>query len=146
VNRRRFAWLALPALALALSGCAELQRIQVFTVSIVNDTPGAVVVRDCSGYCSRSLLTFHLAPGASVAVHRTTNEHKYFSVTSSSGAHLGCVDLFFRTVQPGASVDVSRARACPAHRRRWRTIGLLSLLLLGLAGVGAALLTRRRPR
>jgi hypothetical protein len=136
--------LALLVLPLIVGGCFGLNRIQVFTVAIVNDTPVEIVVRDCVHFCSSSLITFDLAPGASADVHRTTNEHKYFSVTTASGRHVGCLDLFFRRAEPGADVDVSRAISCPTGSGPpWKTIGLLLLPLAALLGIGLFLV---RPR
>jgi hypothetical protein len=128
-----------------MSGCLGLNRIQVFSVSIVNDTASTVVVRDCDSFCSSSLLTFPLQPGASVEIHRTPNEHKYFSVTTPSGGHIGCVDLYFKVAQPGASVPVSQAGPCPpGSGLPWKTIGLVVLAALLAAAV--VLLPRRTRR
>jgi hypothetical protein len=114
-------------------GCAHLSHVQVFQVSIINDTAAPVVVRDCSDYCSSSPLVFHMPPGAGVPINRVARMHKLFSVTAPSGGHLGCVDLYFRTPQPGARVPVSQATACPPGRPRWRTAVLVFLLLVVLA-------------
>jgi hypothetical protein len=121
------------AVALLAVGCAHLQHVKVFRVSIVNDTRAPVVVRDCPSYCSSSPLVFHMQPGAAVSVDRVARDHKLFSVTTPAGAHLGCVDLYFRVPQPGARVPVSGAAACPAGRPRTTTAILVFLLLFVLA-------------
>ena len=56
-----------------------------------------------------------------------------FSITTPSGGHLGCLDLYFKTPQPGARVPVSQATACPPGRPGWTTAGLVFLLLVVLA-------------
>jgi hypothetical protein len=120
-------------LAVVAGGCAHLTHPRVFQVSLVNDTGAPVVARDCDSYCSSSPLVFHLRPGADVPINRVARMHKLFSISSPSGGHLGCVDLYFKTPQPGARVPVSSAGACPAGRPRWRTAGLVFLLLVALA-------------
>ena len=138
---------AAATLLLTAGGCASLSNLPVFTVSIVNDTANAVVVRDCSGYCSSSPIALDLQPGASADIHRTTNEHKEFSVTTASGGHVGCPDLFFRTPQPGAQLLVSTAGSCSrGSRAPWKTYGLVALaLLLGVTPVLVLVSGRRRP-
>ncbi len=59
--------------------------------------------------------------------------HKLFSITSPSGAHLGCVDLYFKTPHPGARVPGSQATACPRGRPRTTTAILVFLLLVVVA-------------
>jgi hypothetical protein len=132
------------ALILALGGCGGLEKIRVFTVSMVNDTTREVVLRGCDHFCSYALLTYDLQPGESVDVHRTTNQHKYFSITTPSGGRIGCLDLYFKAPQPGAQVPVSSAARCPpGSRLPWRTIALVLLVALPVAGL---LLLRPRSR
>lgn len=134
--RRWMIRLVLPVTLVSASaaGCGALQGIQVFTVSIVNDTAAPVVVRDCSDFCGSSPLVFNLQPGQSVPIHRTTNQHKYFSVTSPAGGHLGCVDLYFTSPQPDAEVPVSQARQCPGTSSiPWVAIVLGAAALLALS-------------
>lgn len=123
-------------LPLAIAGCLGLNRIQVFTVFIVNDTPSEVVARDCDNFCSSSPIVLDLAPGSDAPIHRTTNMHSYFSITTPSGGHIGCLDLYFTTPAPDASEPVSRAAPCPGGSSTpWTIIGLIltgSLLILGL--------------
>jgi hypothetical protein len=126
----------LAALPLTVGGCANLGRIQVFHVSIVNDTASPVVVRNCDSFCSSSLLAFDLQPGGSVPVNRTTNDHDYWSVTTPTGGHIGCVDLFFRAPQPGASVPVSGAGPCPGPGVPWLTIAVVTIVALPIAAWG----------
>jgi hypothetical protein len=147
MDKRRiaFAVLALAAMALVTSGCLHLDG-EVFKVSILNDTAEPVVLRDCASYCSSSPLVFNLGPGASTPVNRVANDHKFFSIKSASGEHLGCLDLYFKAPQPGRSVFVSDAVACPAGSRMpWKTVGPLLLVFVPLL---AFLLVRilRRPR
>jgi hypothetical protein len=131
----------LAALPLMLSGCLQAGHVDIFTVSMVNDTGSSVVLRDCDNYCSSSPLVFDLAPGSSVDVHRITNDHKYFSITTPSGGHLGCLDLYFKVPEPGAHMPVSQAVRCPGgFRLPWKPIGLAGLVLLPLL---ALLLGRR---
>jgi hypothetical protein len=127
----------LAAMLLAVGGCRGLRQLQVFTVSILNDTGQAVVLRDCTHFCDSSPIVINLAPGSSAPINRTTNEHKYFSITTPSGAHIGCLDLYFQTPQPGARVPVSHATPCPpGGRPPWETIGLIALALaVGLSPI-----------
>src|SRR5262249_6186750 len=110
IGRLRLAMLAaaLPALA----GCGTRGEPHVFSVSIVNDTAGPVVVRDCNDYCSSSPIELHLAPGAGAPINRVATQHKSFSITSSSGDHIGCLDLYYTAPQPGARALVSTAAPC----------------------------------
>jgi len=129
----------LAASLLALGGCGGLGHVQVFTVSMFNDTGNEVVIRNCDNFCSSSLIVFDLQPGESAEVHRTTNQHKEFSVTTASGGHVGCLDLFFKTAQPGAQVPVSAATRCPSGSGvPWKAIALVVavLALLALVIVG----------
>jgi len=138
------AGVAATAALLTLSGCGALRRIQVFPVSIVNDTAAPVVARGCSHYCSSSLLTFELAPGAGAVVNRATNMHKRFSITTPTGTRLGCLDLYFTKPQAGARMLVSNAVACPrGSRGRWKLVGLV--LAAGLV-VLVAFALARSPR
>ena len=106
----------------------------MFPVSIVNDTTDAVVVRDCDDYCSSSPIAIHLEPGGSTPINRDTGSHKQFSITTEAGSHVGCLDLYFTSAQPGARVPVSEALPCTGHARPlWKTVGLVFLLVLILA-------------
>ena len=104
-----------------------------------------MTVRDCADYCGSSPIAVDLAPGQSAPINRTTGQDATFSITAASGAHLGCLDLFFTSPEPGAQIRVSQARACPPPGRApWQTAGLVAgALLLGLAPVGYLLLRRR---
>jgi hypothetical protein len=139
------AFVTVSCLLLVLSGCAALRRIQVFQVSIVNDTAAPVVVRGCDDFCSSSLLTFELQPGASVVINRTTNMHKRFSVTTPGGGHIGCVDLYFKRPEPGTSVPVSASTACPhGSRVPWTLLGVGAAAALLVVAVLAWASRRRR--
>jgi hypothetical protein len=139
------AWIPAAAVLMLVAGCGSLRQLEVFRVSIVNDTTAPVVVRDCDSYCSSSLLTFDLQPGASVPINRAANMHKLFSVTTPVGGHIGCLDLYYETAQPGAQARVSQATPCPATARPlWKTVGLVLLVVLGVAFVLGGLLRRRR--
>ena len=120
-------------MAVLAAGCAHLSHAQVFRVSIVNDTGSPVVARDCDSYCSSSALVLHLEPGASVPIDRVARMHKSFAITTPSGGHLGCLDLYFKTPQPGARVPVSQATTCQPGRPGWTKAGLVFLLLVVLA-------------
>ena len=124
------------------AGCGSLSNIKVSSVSIVNDTASPVVVRDCADYCSSSPLSINLASGQSTPINRVAGAHKYFSVTTPSGGHIGCVDLYFSAPSPGASVPISRAGKCPGSSGPRR--GLIGLgLLVGLT-IAVVLFRRRR--
>ena len=126
-----------------MTGCGAVHGIEVFPVSIVNDTGAAVVVRDCDGYCSSSPIAITLQPGASTPINRIAENHKTFSITTPSGGHVGCLDLNFASPRPGAQVPVSNAMPCKATSGPpWRTIAL-GVLALGLVLAGAFALRRR---
>jgi hypothetical protein len=124
-------WLILVSASVTACGGAGAE---VFAVSIVNDTQMAVVVRDCDDYCSSSPIAITVPPGGSTPINRIAGDHKRFSITTSSGGHIGCLDLYFAAPQPGARVPVSQATACTGHPRPfWQTAGLVVLLILLLA-------------
>jgi hypothetical protein len=100
-----------------VAGCGSLRQLEVFRVAIVNDTAAPVVVRDCDGYCSSSLLTCDLQPGESAPINRAAKIHKLFSVTTPAGGQIGCLDLYYKTPQPGAQARVSQATPCPSPSR-----------------------------
>jgi hypothetical protein len=132
-----------PVVVLLLVGCGDIDVDvgEVYPVSIVNDTTGAVVVRDCSSYCSSSPIAITLQPGQSTPINRVAGQHKLFSITTTSGAHVGCVDLYNATPAPNASFPVSRAVACRSgsHSRLEKVaIGAALLLLLGLGFIVVA--------
>jgi hypothetical protein len=128
---------------LFVAGCAAARGIEVFPVSIVNDTGGTVVVRDCDTYCSSSPIAITLQPGGSAPINRVAENHKIFSITTSSGSHIGCLDLYFASPRPGAQVLVSRATPCRASSGTpWRTIALI-VLGVGLVLVAALAFLRR---
>ena len=114
---------AAAAIVLIVAGCGSLRQLEVFRVSIVNDTSAPVVVRDCDSYCSSALLTFDLRPGASVPINRAANMHKLFSVTTPAGGHIGCLDLYLnrcaRPREDQAAMRLPRpgSRARPPVRR-----------------------------
>ena len=127
--------------SLVTTGCTALSHIHVFQVYVTNDTPGEVVMRDCQDFCSSSPIALDIQPGSNVTINRVAKDHKYFSLASPSGAHIGCLDLYFAEPSQGATVRVSRAVACPGGPGiPWRTIGLVALALL----VPTLLLTIRR--
>jgi hypothetical protein len=135
--------LATAATLSLLGGCGALHGADVFSVSIVNDTSSPVVVRDCNGYCSSSPIAIDLQPGQSAVIHRVAHDHKTFSITTSAGGHVGCLDLYFATPQPGAQVPVSHATPCRAGSGPpWRKIGL-AILAVGLVLVAAFAFLRR---
>jgi hypothetical protein len=135
-------------LALLLAGCLDANGIKVFQVSIVNDTQQTVVVRDCDSFCSSSPIAINLQPGASAPINRIAGEHKLFSVTSATGAHIGCLDLYYASPHPGASADVSRATPCPgsSSHRNLGTAGLIAVAVLAVALAAFLVLRRLRLR
>jgi hypothetical protein len=120
---------------LLVAGCRAVHGIEVFRVSIVNDTGGPVVVRDCDSYCSSSPIAITLEPGASAPINRVAKQHKIFSIATPAGGHVGCLDLYFSAPHPGAQVPVSQATPCrPGSGPPWKTIALIVI------GVGLVLL------
>jgi hypothetical protein len=117
-----------------VAGCGTGGSRQVFSVAIVNDTGAPVVVRDCDDYCSSSPIELELVPGASAPINRVATQHKSFSITNSSGEHIGCLDLYYTAPQPGARALVSRAVPCSGKPRPlWQTVGLVAALVAVLA-------------
>ena len=128
---RRLAFVAMAAAtAGGLGGCLNLNRIAVFPVELQNDTANPVVVRDCPDFCSSSPLVFDLAPGQGTTINTALSQHKYFAVTTPSGAHVGCVDDYFPTYSPGAEVLVSQAGRCPGGSGvPWLLIVIIALVV-----------------
>lgn len=141
---RRLAAIVLSvATVLTLAGCFDLSHLAVFPVSLENDTGEPVVVRDCPDFCSSSPLVFDLQPGQSTTINRALNEHKYFSVTTETGGHIGCVDLYFATYTIGAPTLISQASRCPGGSGvPWVPIVLIALVV----GLPVVVLFTRRPR
>lgn len=129
----------------ALSGigpAASVAAAQGFRVYVNNDLPEPVIVRSCDDYCSSSALDVVLVAGAKVALTRTVNNHDYLSVTTVAGAHLGCIDLFFASAQPGAKIPVSGTVSCPTSQSTKRLL-IIGIAVVALVGVGLLML---RPR
>lgn len=140
---RRLRVLLLGVLPLVLSGCFGESHFVVFQVSIVNDTQQEVVVRDCDSFCSSSPIAISLQPGASTPINRVAGEHKDFAITTASGEHIGCLDLYFPAPAQGASVDVSQAGSCPGSHARWKT-ALVAVVILAVALTSLLILGRLR--
>jgi hypothetical protein len=136
--------LALAVGSLLVAGCSSLHDIHVFQVSILDDTPSPVIVRDCDTYCSSSPIALRVQPGGSVPINRDAGEHKVFSITTAGGAHVGCLDLYYPSPQPGATARVSDATPCAAGTRPvWETL-LFALVLIGAVGGGIVAVLRRK--
>ena len=106
-----------------------------FRVSIKNDQPEPVIIRDCNSYCSSASINLDVPPGARMFVNRTARTNRYFAITTDSGAHLGCIDLYFNSRQPGASIPVSAAVQCPASNIPWLVIIVIGGVLVLLSVV-----------
>lgn len=138
---RRLAFVAMAAATAAgLGGCFDLNHIAIFPVELQNDTANPVVVRDCPDFCSSSPLVFDLTPGQGTTINAALSQHKYFAVTTPSGAHIGCVDAYVPMYSPGAEVLVSQAGRCPGGSSvPW----LLIVIIAVVAGLALAVLFGR---
>ena len=116
-----------------------LAGTQVFPVSIQNNLTEPVVVRDCDSYCSSLPIDITLPPGARTQINSATGDHKFFAITSQSGQHLGCIDLFFASPESGASVPVSHTVKCPGSSLPWLAI------VAGVAVLVVAIVLLLRP-
>ena len=112
----------------ALAGAAG----RGFRVSIKNDQPEPVIIRNCDSYCSSASINLDVQPGASMFINRTAYTKRYFAITTDSGQHLGCIDLYFNAPDRGAVVPVSAAVQCPSSGTPWVLIYVIGgVLVLG---------------
>jgi hypothetical protein len=97
-------------LATGLTACHF--DVHVYHETIVNDTPTTVVARHCDNYCDSARVTFTLAPGQTADVNVEGGVATWFSLTDTSGAHVGCINLGDPPSE-GLRVLASTAGACP---------------------------------
>jgi hypothetical protein len=97
-------------LATGLTACQF--DLHVYHETIVNDTSATVVARHCDNYCDSATVTFTLAPGQTADDNVEGGVATWFSLTDTSGAHVGCINLGVSPSE-GLKVLVSTAGACP---------------------------------
>lgn len=85
-----------------------------FTVTLHNDTPVTVVLKQCDSDCSSFHERHRLEPGGSVRVDSSSDSAaNWWSVTNSTGATLGCLLLRYDHKVEGLVVNVSARTTCP---------------------------------
>jgi hypothetical protein len=87
---------------------------QTFTVTIRNDLPEAVLIKQCDVHCGSE---FHeidrLQPGASVQVNTSgANVPNWWVIDGNAGKTLGCLNLLYDHKAPGVVVLTSQMMAC----------------------------------
>ena len=88
---------------------------QAFSVTLRNDTPDAVVVKQCDATCNSFHETDRLQPGASVAVNTSSDgTPNWWAVANSAGRIVGCQPLTYTHKVNGLVVNVSAHTACPS--------------------------------
>jgi hypothetical protein len=109
-------WAVSSLLGLALVGC-DPSAVDVFTVTIKNDTPSSVVIEYCGSDCSTVYYTNTVAPEGSLAENTSTeNLDEYIRTKDySSGKVLGCLNLKFRAVPTNLTIRVSTTGKCPTR-------------------------------
>jgi hypothetical protein len=87
---------------------------QSFAVTLHNDTPSAVTVKQCDVKCDSFHELDHLLPGASVRVNTSSgNVANWWAITDSAGRTVGCLPLRYDHKIDGLVVNVSDHTACP---------------------------------
>ena len=85
-----------------------------FAVTLHNDTPSAVVVKQCNAKCSSFRERDALAAGESVRVNASSDDVANWWLVSDNGDRtLGCLSLRHERKIDGLVVNVSERTACP---------------------------------
>ena len=107
-------WAAATLLGLALVAC-DPSAVDVFAVTIKNDTSASVVIEYCGSDCSTVYYTNTVAPQGSIAENTSTeNLDEYIRIKDDSGKVLGCLNLKFSSVPSSLTIPVSNTGQCPA--------------------------------
>jgi hypothetical protein len=107
-----------------------------FAVTLHNDMPNVVVVKQCDAKCNSFHEKDRLAPGESVSVNTSSdNVANWWAVSDGSGNVLGCLPLQYRHKIEGVVVNLSQTTSCPAG-----TGSSASDVVGTIVGLGVALL------
>jgi hypothetical protein len=88
---------------------------QSFTVTLRNDTPSAVVVKQCDVKCNSFHEKDRLPPGGSIPVNTSSNDvANWWAVSDSAGRTIGCLPLRYSHKVDGLVVNISERTTCPA--------------------------------
>jgi hypothetical protein len=87
---------------------------QSFGLTLHNDTPGTVVVKQCDAKCDSLHESDLLSPAASVRVNTSSeNVTNWWAVDDVAGSRLGCLPLRYEHKIEGLVINVSERTACP---------------------------------
>ena len=88
--------------------------MDVFAVTIKNDTATAVVVEYCGSDCSTVYYTNTVPAQGSLPQNTSTeNLNEYMRIKDLSGHVVGCLNLRFSAVPSSTTIPVSAKGACP---------------------------------
>jgi hypothetical protein len=116
---------------------------QIFRVTLLNDTAGTVVVKQCDAECDSFHEQDRLAPGSSVDVNTSSDDvASWWAVTDSTGRTVGCLSLRYKRKIEGLVVRVSQHTSCPSRTAGSGSGAFGKVLGFGLfflaAGIGVA--------
>lgn len=90
---------------------------QAVTVTIQNDTPGSVTVRQCDTTCGVTHEVHSLPPGGSVRVNSSSRQvSNYWLIVDQSGAVTGCLNLLTKEKQ-ARTFKISDTAPCPSSAK-----------------------------
>jgi hypothetical protein len=103
---------AASATVLVLVGCTTIEGSSVWDITLRNDTPRFVIVKECTTpACVRFRYTKRLLTRTSVRAFDYGDGTSWWLVQTQRG-RLGCLSLGISKRNEGAVLDVSSARAC----------------------------------
>lgn len=107
-------WPAAILIGISLVAC-DPSAVDVFAVTIKNDTPASVVIEYCGSDCSTVYYTNTVASQGSLAENTSTeNLDEYIRFKDTTGHVLGCVNLKFASVPSSLTIPASSKGKCPA--------------------------------
>jgi hypothetical protein len=100
-------------MAYALTACSVDPTEGAVAVTIDNDQPAAVVIKQCRETCTATHESHELQPGGSVVVNGCVCvAAQYWIATDVSGRTLGCLNLKMESRQEGVHVRLSSLAPC----------------------------------
>ena len=94
-------------------GCNP-SAVDVFAVTIENDTTTPVVLEYCGSDCSTIYYASTVPPQGSLAQNTSTEDlDEYIRIKDPSGHVVGCLNLKYSAVPSGTTIPISAKGACP---------------------------------